>query len=97
MPEFPGGVPALRKFLERNLQNPEDIENGENISVKIKFIVGYDGKLKGFETVQDGGKAFNNEVIRVLKKMPDWNPGKSKDGQNVSVYYVIPVQFRASE
>jgi protein TonB len=68
------------------------LEDGELISVKVKVIVGYDGKLKNFELVQDGGTEFNNEVIRVLKKMPAWKPGKSKD-QNVSVYYTIPVKF----
>jgi len=62
------------------------------IAVKIKVVVGYDGKLKIFELVQDGGIEFNNEVIRVLKKMPAWLPGKSR-GQNVSVYYTIPVKF----
>ena len=92
MPQYPGGVDALRRFLERNLSNPKDLEAGELISVKIRVIVGYDGKLKNFELVQDGGTDFNNEVIRVLKKMPAWIPGKSK-GQNVSVYYTIPVKF----
>ena len=91
-PSFPGGEEALIKFLQKNLQNPEDIEEGQIVSVKIRFIVGYDGILKGFETVQDGGKPFNNEVIRVLKKMPDWIPGKTA-GENVSVYYTIPVKF----
>lgn len=92
MPSYPGGTAALRKFLERNLGNPRDLESGELIAVKIKVVVGYDGKLKNFELVQDGGTEFNNEVIRVLKKMPAWIPGKSK-GQNVSVYYTIPVKF----
>ena len=58
-------------------------------------MVGYDGVLKGFETVEDGGKAFNQEVIRVLKKMPTWIPGKTS-GENVSVYYTIPVKFVSS-
>ena len=35
------------------------------------------------------GEEFNNEVVRVLKKMPPWIPGKTK-GENVSVYYSIP-------
>ncbi len=96
MPTFPGGMEALRKFLKNNLQAPEDIQEGETVSVKIKFIVGYDGVLKGFETVEDGGKAFNNEVIRVLKKMPEWTPGKTK-GEKVSVYYTIPVKFTPTE
>ena len=96
MPSYPGGMEALKKFLEKNLKNPQDIEEGQNIKVKIRFIVGYDGNLKGFETTQDGGSAFNNEVIRVLKKMPQWIPGKTK-GQNVSVYYTIPVNFLSAE
>jgi periplasmic protein TonB len=96
MPQFPGGLIALKKFLERNLKNPRDLEEGEKISVKINFVVGYDGKLKSFQLQEDGGDEFNREVIRVLKRMPDWIPGKS-GGQNVSVYYAIPVKFLAEE
>jgi periplasmic protein TonB len=92
MPSFPGGMEGLKKFLQRNLNNPKEMEEGEMVSVKTKFVVGYDGKLKSFEIIQDGGEEFNKEVIRVLKKMPEWVPGKS-NGQNVSVYYTIPVKF----
>jgi periplasmic protein TonB len=92
MPSYPGGMEALKKFLERNLNNPRDMEEGEMVSVRVKFVVGFDGKLKAFETIQDGGEEFNKEVIRVLKKMPEWVPGKS-NGQNVSVYYTVPVKF----
>ncbi len=96
MPAYPGGMDALRKFLQRNLQNPQDMEEGTFVVVKIKFVVGYDGKLKAFETIQDGGTTFNNEVIRVLKRMPEWVPGKY-NGEKVSVYYTIPVKFTAAE
>lgn len=92
LPSYPGGMDALRRFLEKNLENPYDLENGEIVSVQIKFVVGYNGKLKSFVTVQDGGEAYNKEVVRVLKKMPDWIPGKAK-GENVSVYYTVPVKF----
>ncbi len=96
MPSYPGGMAALIEFLKKNLKAPEDVNEGEIVSVKIKFVVGYDGVLKSFETVEDGGRAFNNEVIRVLKKMPEWIPGKTK-GENVSVYYTIPVKFTPTE
>ena len=92
MPSYPGGISALMKFLQKNLQTPDEIQNGETVNVRIKFIVGYNGKLQSFVTVLDGGNAYNKEVMRVLKKMPDWIPGKSK-GENVSVYYTIPVKF----
>ncbi len=93
-PGFPGGMKELTAFLQRYLQNPRSLEEGESIVVKVKFVVGYDGKLKSFETIQDGGEEFNHEVIRVLKKMPGWIPGKS-NGRNVSVYYTLPVRFVA--
>lgn len=92
MPEYPGGFGALRKFLERNLNNPKEMEEGEEVTVKIRFVVGINGKLQSFVTIQDGGEEFNKEVIRVLKKMPDWIPGRS-NGENVLVYYTIPVKF----
>ena len=92
LPTFPGGSPALIRFLKNNLSNPKDMEEGEMVKVVVKFVVGYDGKLKSFDIVQDGGEAFNKEVIRVLKKMPAWNPGKSK-GREVAAYMAIPIRF----
>ena len=59
MPSYPGGMDAFRKFLEKNLQTPGEMENGETVSVKVKFVVDYMGKLKSFITVQDGGDAYN--------------------------------------
>jgi protein TonB len=94
LPSYPGGMDALRKFLQKNLQTPDELQSGETVSVRVKFVVDYTGKLKSFETVQSD--AYNKEVVRVLKKMPDWVPGKTK-GENVSVYYVIPVSFETTD
>jgi len=96
MPSYPGGMDALRNFLVRNLENPRDMEEGEVANVKVKFVVGSNGELQSFVTVQDGGNEFNREVMRVLKKMPNWVPGKSK-GQNVSVFYTIPIKFISAD
>ncbi len=92
MPSFPGGLTAFRKFLERNLTNPREMEEGEQISVQVKFVVGYDGKIKDISVIKEGGAEFDKEVVRVVNKMPDWIPGKAR-GKNVSVYYTIPVKF----
>ncbi len=96
LPAYPGGMDALRKFLQKHLESPGELEGGQSVSVRVKFVVDYTGKLKSFVTVQDGGQAYNNEVVRVLKKMPNWIPGKTS-GENVSVYYVIPVKFETTD
>jgi periplasmic protein TonB len=93
MPQYPGGIKALLEFLKKNLHAPDNVEEGDEVSVKIKFVVNYSGKTESFNIIQSGGAVFDNEVIRVLKKMPLWIPGKN-NGENVSVYYVVPVKFR---
>lgn len=93
MPQFPGGMKALLAYLKKNLHAPDDlIEEGKTISVKVKFVVNYNGKLENFLVIQSGGEVFDSEVLRVLKTMPLWIPGKSS-GENVSVYYIVPVKF----
>ena len=92
LPAYPGGMDALARFLKKNLQTPDELQNDETVSVRIKFVVGYNGKLQRFIAEQEGREIYNKEVIRVLKKMPDWIPGKAK-GENVSVYFAIPVKF----
>ncbi len=96
MPSYPGGWDALKKFLERNLRNPKDMDEGEVVSVKVKFVVGYDGKLQSFVTAKEADEEYYKEVIRVLKKMPEWIPGQA-NGENISVYYTIPVKFVPAE
>ena len=92
MPQYPGGVNQLLLFLKKNLRSPKELE--EEIQVKVKFIVSYDGSLNGFEVMQSGGTEFDNEVLRVLKRMPGWIPGRS-NGENVSVSFIVPVKFTA--
>lgn len=92
MPQYPGGISALLAFLKKNIKAPADIDDGEIVTVKIKFVISYEGKIESFSVAQSGGDLFDDEVIRVLKKMPPWIPGKS-NGKNVSVYYYLPVKF----
>jgi periplasmic protein TonB len=97
MPQFPGGMAALQRFLSRNLKTPkDDMEPGSKIKVLARFVVDKDGTITGIECEQSGGSIFDNEVIRVIKKMPAWKPGM-QNGRNVSVYFTIPVIFQASD
>lgn len=91
-PEFPGGANAWANFLNRYLHTPFDLEPGERKTVLINFLVDVDGSVTGFKVVQSGGTAFDNEVIRVLKKMPKWKPAM-QNGHAVAVPFTQPVTF----
>lgn len=91
-PEFPGGQEALLKFLSRNLNTPQDLENGEKKMVKAKFQVDKDGSVTLVAIELSGGSLFDKEVIRVCKKMPKWKPAV-QNGVAVAMSYVLPVTF----
>jgi protein TonB len=94
--EFPGGQKKWMEFLNRHLRTPAELETGQKKNVLVRFAVGEDGTVTQFEIVQSGGTSFDNEVIRVLKKMPKWKPAV-QNGRNVSVMFTQPVTFVAFE
>ncbi len=91
---FPGRQQAWMAFLNRHLRTPDELEAGQKRNVLVRFTVGADGSVTQFEIIQSGGAAFDNEVIRVLKKMPKWKPA-IQNGLNVSVMFTQPVTFLA--
>jgi protein TonB len=90
MPEFPGGMEAFKKFMLRNLRQP-DLNEGEKIIVRVQFVVDADGSIKNMNILQSGG-GLDNEVMRVVAKMPKWKPG-IQNGRFVAVYFTLPVTF----
>jgi periplasmic protein TonB len=94
--EFPGGQQAWMNFLNKYLRTPDELEAGQKRNVIVRFSVGEDGSVTHFEIMQSGGSGFDNEVIRVLKKMPKWKPAV-QNGKNVPVMFIQPVTFMAFE
>jgi periplasmic protein TonB len=97
MPEFPGGIEALKRFLLKNLRMPEnDMDPGSEVHVIARFVVGSDGRVRDVEITRPADAIFNAEVKRVIAKMPDWKPGM-QNHRPVSVYFSLPVNFVRGE
>lgn len=95
MPGYPGGVPELMKFLQKNIRYPSLArENGLEGKVIVKFYVDTDGTVRDPTVLKDNvGGGCGDEAIRVVKSMPKWTPG-SQRGKPVKVYYTLPVTFK---
>ena len=94
--EFPGGKEAFARFLQGRLNTPDDLEAGQKQAVIVRFMVDTDGNISKTEIVQSAGEKFDKEVIRVLKKMPKWNPAE-QNGVKVPVYFTQVVTFVGPE
>jgi len=95
-PSFPGGTEAWLSFLRRFLQSPEDLEPGKRVDVLVRFWVDLDGSISKPEIVKSGGYSFDKEVLRVMKKMPRWQPAV-QNGRHVAVSFTQPVSFLGVE
>ena len=95
MPEFPGGSDAFLKFMLRNLKEADDLEEGDKVVVNTRFVVEPNGEIDHIEILSNSGR-YDAEVIRVIKKMPQWKPG-IQNGNAVPVYLSLPVTFQGKD
>jgi len=94
MPEFPGGTPALMKFVSDNLKYPEEASSiGIQGKVILKFVVRSDGSVDRIEIIRGIDPALDNEAVRVVKTLPKFKPGRQA-GIAVPVWFMLPVTFR---
>ena len=94
MPEFPGGMAALMKYLGANIKYPTiSQEMGSAGKVIVQFVVDKDGTITNPAVVRGVDAYLDKEAIRVISSMPKWKPGV-QNGKKVRVKYTVPVVFR---
>lgn len=94
MPEFPGGMKELLKFLQDNLKYPENaMMNNVQGRVIVQFVVEKDGTLTEFKVARSVDPDLDAEALRVLQTMPKWKPGMQR-GKIVRVKFTVPVSFK---
>lgn len=93
LPEYPGGMVELMKWLTATLQYPEKaLKQRMQGRVMISFIVNKDGTLSDIKIVKSVGKPLDDEALRVVGLMPNWKPGLEK-GRPCRTKVAIPIVF----
>jgi len=83
--QFPGGMSAWKKYLERNLNDRVVEENGGppgKYTVIVSFRVDKDGTITEVKAENNPGYGTADEAVRVVKKGPKWNPAQ-QNGRSV--------------
>lgn len=95
--EFSGGKENFAKFLRDNIKYPDyAIQNKVNGIVFVHIVINRDGSLQDLRLYKGIEQTCNEEVMRVIKLMPDWIPAR-KNGINVRQRLIIPVNFNATQ
>jgi protein TonB len=93
--EYPGGMPAWLRYLNKNFRYPDEGLNNEiQGTVMVQFIVDKEGNVSDVEAVSgptEGG--LREEAMRVIRKSGLWIPA-IQNGRKVKSYKKQPVIFK---
>jgi TonB family protein len=97
MPEFPGGMDGMMKYLGENVKYPKTAD-GKDVppgTVHVQFIVTTSGAVEKVTVLKSSAQVLDAEAVRVIQAMPNWTPG-SNEGKPVAVQMVLPIRFELS-
>lgn len=93
-PQFQGGETKIIEFIAKNLHYPPE---AADMSIQGRIICGFvvekDGSIQIVEILKSLDQSFDAEAMRVVKRMPEWKPGKI-DGKPVRVYCTVTMRIR---
>lgn len=93
MPQYPGGIPQMMKFIISNIKYPKDaIKKGMQGAVVVQFVVEPDGSVSNVHVVRSVFPSLDTEAVRMVKAMPKWSPGM-QNGKPVRVRFNVPIRF----
>ncbi|MBK9763482.1 MAG: energy transducer TonB [Flavobacteriales bacterium] len=79
--------------LRENLRYPKEAQEKQVTGrALIEFVVNKDGSISGIKAQNGLCAAIEAECLRVIQKMPEWEPGEQRD-MKVSVLYHQSIKF----
>ena len=94
-PSYPGGNVAIRDFVRKNQQYPQECKR-ERLRGRVEVIIAIapDGTPHSATISKSSGNVYMDaEALRIAELMPKWDPAPESDDPQ-SLEYIIFVNFR---
>ena len=91
-PEFPGGMSALRAFVQ--LHVAQALENDASVAGKrayVQFRIKQDGTIDDIGLVRGDREAYR-EAVKIVEQMPQWIPAR-RFGELADTHFVLTIDF----
>lgn len=94
LPEFPGGMSALVKWLTDNIKYPKPAQMQKlEGQVVVSFIINRDGTIADIKVAKSAHPLLDREALRVARMMPKWKPGL-QNNKPCRTLFAIPIVFK---
>ncbi len=93
--EFPGGMGAFGKYLQKNLKWQGDEKERLPTKIYVQFVVEKDGSTNNIEFLtKSTPKEIKDQFIKMIKNVK-WIPGK-QGGKTVRSRFTIPMNLEGA-
>ena len=94
MPTFPGGMEGLMEFINNTISYSRTMKKRKlQGRVIVQFVINKEGSILDPQIVRGIHPILDKEALRIVEKMPKWNPGM-QNGKTVNVRFTVPIMFR---
>lgn len=93
-PSFPLEKVSFQNYLSQQIKVPA-LAKLEKASGRllVSFVIAEDGTVQNVDVLQPCSPSLDREVVKQIKLMPRWKPGKNK-GKVVKVRLAVPLSFK---
>ena len=85
---FEEGEKLLKEYLSNEINKQDKLKSG---TCYISIVINKEGKIEDVKLLFGKDDEFNKVALEIVKKMPDWKPGKQKD-KPVNASYNLEVK-----
>src|SRR5690606_352349 len=86
------GIQRFYLNFSRRINIKDFSNDNREINAQLEFVVEKDGSFSDIRVINDS-QGIGQELMRVLKTMPKWNPGKY-DEEIVRSRFILPIKIR---
>lgn len=92
-PQFVGGDKAFSEYLSKSIRYPKEaLQRRVSGRVFVSFVLNAQGKVQDAHVLRGPGNGLNDEALRLVWLMPNWEPARV-NGQPVRVACTVPISF----
>ena len=93
LPQFVGGGKAFSEYLSKSIRYPKEaLQRRVSGRVFVSFVLNAEGKVQDAHVLRGPGNGLNDEALRLVWLMPNWEPARV-NGQPVRVACTVPISF----
>lgn len=97
MPSFPGGNQALSKFIaEKGVYPIQAIKAQVTGTIPVEVQIDETGRILKAQVLRPLGFGLDEEALRLVGQMPDWEPAYI-EGSPVASKITVPIRFRMAD